>query len=114
MSFFQKIANRILPPKADIGFFQERHAETKELVNSSTRLFQAFFAVMLWFTTKWSFYNVFNDEHFDVNKAATVVMIYLLNIIAILAPKMIKNSEVVKSLLAAAKGIGQTEKPKQE
>lgn len=102
--FWQRLGIRVFGHQADIGFFQEIDPKTDKLTNSSTRLFQAFFAWMLYINSKVIITNVFeNDTDLGSNEMYMFGVMYLLNVVAILAPKMIKNSEVVQSFLTSLK-----------
>lgn len=98
-SLFKRIVDRILPPKAEVGFLQEKDKDGV-IHNSSTRLLQLFFAFLLVFTTNLTLTSVFNDDSFDINKFAAVGTIYFLNVVAVIAPKYLKNSENVNTFLA--------------
>ena len=95
------IIDRILPKKADIGFFQEWDAKTEKIKNSSTRLFQLAMVVFLFLFTKLIFVNVFEAEHIDLNTLVFILIFYVLTLIATFAPKQFKNISEIKSFVEA-------------
>ena len=101
MGLIKDIANRILPPKADIGFFQEWDAKTQKIKNSSTRLFQLCMVGFLFLFTKLIFTNVFAVENVSLNTLVFIIVFYVLTLIATFAPKQFKNVAEIRGFVEA-------------
>ena len=95
--------NRILPSKAEIGFFQEWDIKTNKLTNSSTRLFQMAFMAVFFVNTYFIHDTVKHDADFNIYKGIFLGSLYVINMTAVLAPKMLKDKEVITAFLAQMK-----------
>jgi len=110
METLKAIFNRILPPKADIGFFQEWDAKTEKIKNSSTRLFQLCMVFFLFLFTKLIFVNVFEAENISLNTLVFILIFYVLTLIATFAPKQFKNTAEIRGFVEALSNRKETPK----
>jgi|GEM_PF-4066100 len=110
-SYISRIANRVLPAKAEIGFFQEIDVKSGKLTNSSTRLFQLFFALILWPHLKVAYAYLESREIVDVTEIGAIGIMFMFHCILIIAPKQLKNVEVINTFVTALTPKNNTPKP---
>jgi len=101
MSWLNNITDRILGPKAEVGFFQEYDSKIGKIKNSSTRLFQLAMVAFLFMFTKLIFVNVFAKETVSLNTLVFIIVFYILTLIATFAPKQFKNIAEIRGFVEA-------------
>lgn len=111
MGLLRDIIDRILPPKADIGFFQEWDSKTGKIKNSSTRLFQLCMVGFLFLFTKLIFINVFEAESVSLNTLVFILAFYVLTLTATFAPKQFKNTAEIRGFVEALSKQKEETKP---
>ena len=114
-SILERIAGRLLPKKAEVGFFQEIDPVNGVLKNSSTRLFQLFFALILWPHLKVAYSYLESREIVDVTEIGAIAVMFIFHCVLIIAPKQLKNVEVLNTFVSALthkkSGLKEKEKP---
>lgn len=104
---FKDLFDRILGPKAEIGFLQEADPVTGQITNSSTRLIQIcalfFFPIHLQMVYDY----LSKRDGIDFSDVAALFVLLVIHVIVIVAPKVLKNQVVIQSMLNA---IGKGEK----
>lgn len=97
----KEILDRILGPKAEVGFFQEYDSKIDKIKNSSTRLFQLAMVAFLFMFTKLIFENVFEAQTVSLNTLVFIIVFYVLTLIATFAPKQFKNIAEIRGFVEA-------------
>lgn len=100
-NLISRILNRLLPQKAEVGFFQELDPVSGKLKNSSTRLFQLFFALLLWPHLKVAYSYLGTRDTVDITEIGAIAVMFIFHCVLIIAPKQLKNVEVLKTFVAA-------------
>lgn len=108
---FKDLMSRILPPKAELGFFQEKEPASGMIKNSYTRLMQGVFTIMFPYTLSEVFKYLNNRNGIDLSDVGVVTLILFIHLLACVAPQMLKNTVVIQSMLNA---IGKGEKSSKE
>jgi len=107
LTLLAEVANRILGPKAEIGFLQEADPVTGQITNSSTRLIQVIALLFFPFHLDRVYDYLEKRNGIDLSDVAALFVMLIVHVVVIVAPKVLKNTVVVQAMLNA---IGKGEK----
>lgn len=107
--WLKDLFDRILGPKAEIGFLQETDPVTGQITNSSTRLIQVIALFFFPFHLDRVYDYLEKRNGIDLSDVAALFVMLIVHVIVIVAPKVLKNTVVVQAMLSAM-GKGEIKK----